>query len=142
MLKNIFNAVSMAIKAEFNEPLISLEDIEQGIATPAFVIQSREIGYRMRPHGVRRSDIPLDVAYFTDSETAPRADWLDKQYRLFKVLERVTDTNGNSYTARDMSSTVVDHVLHVMVTYTLWERRSVDTPIMENLTQTDHAKET
>lgn len=141
MLKNIFNAVSMAIKAEFNEPLISLEDIEQGIITPAFVIQSREISYQMRPNGIRRSDIPLDVAYFTDSKTAPRADWLDKQYRLFKVLERVTDTNGNSYVARDMSSNVVDHVLHVMMTYTLWERLSAGDPVMEHLIQTDKAKE-
>ena len=132
MIKDLFNAIAIALNDEFDSPLLSIEDIEQNLTPPCFVLRERETTYRPRAHSMRRIDVPVEVLYFPVAER-PREECMDIKQRAFSALECVTDTRGLGYTARDVSAELIDSVLHIYATYSVWYGHKDSTPVMENL---------
>lgn len=135
MIKNLFEAIAISIKDMFDSPLLMIEDIEQNLTPPCFVLQQLGTDYRPHPTGGRRIDIPVDVLYFPADDTAPREECMHTQFKLFQALERVTGKDGTGYRGRSISADYVDGVLHTYATYSMWIREDEDISTMESLSE-------
>lgn len=119
IIQHVIDAVSIAINKEFNSPLLSMEDVKQSLKPGSFVLKTLETSRTDLPNNQFRLHVPLDIHYFNVSEESAERERLEVQDKLYQILRIITDTEGISYRASDMSARTVDNVLHFFVTYTV-----------------------
>lgn len=128
---SIFDGVSLAVHAAFPAPAqVHGGGVKQGLKPGDFNVtmpaasHAQEVGQRYR-----RSPT-LDVIYYPKRDNAECYDVAD---RLTAVLESITTPEGDVVHATACEWTVTDGVLHVLVTYDHFVRRSPEHTMMETL---------
>ena len=140
MLNDIINGISVAINAEFPDLQIYIDEIEQGMQTPCFLIfnltnrETQKLNNRyLREHS-------FNVQYFPKSITKPTREAATVGTKLFDVLEYIT-VNGALVRGTDRRHELVNDVLHFFVDYDVYIHKLKDPdPYMETLEHTQQVK--
>jgi len=140
VLNDIINGISVALNAEFPDLQIYIDEIEQGMQTPCFLIvnllnrETQKLDNRyLREHS-------FDVHYFPESITKPTREAATVGTKLFDVLEYIT-VNGALVRGTDRRHELVNDVLHFFVDYDVYIHKLKDpAPYMETLEHTQVLK--
>lgn len=140
MLNDIINGISVALNAEYPGLQIYIDEIEQGMQTPCFLIvnllnrETQKLDNRyLREHS-------FDVHYFPESITKPTREAATVGTKLFDVLEYIT-VNGALVRGTDRRHELVNDVLHFFVDYDVYIHKLKDpAPYMETLEHTQVLK--
>jgi len=140
VLNDIINGISVALNAEYPGLQIYIDEIEQGMQTPCFLIvnllnrETQKLDNRyLREHS-------FDVHYFPESITKPTREAATVGTKLFDVLEYIT-VNGALVRGTDRRHELVNDVLHFFVDYDVYIHKLKDpAPYMETLEHTQVLK--
>lgn len=132
MVNDILDGVSIALHNEFGIESHYSTDVKQGLCGPCFCVESVSAGRNQITGPRYRQNVILDVKYFPEKE-GDNAAMRAVGEALFDVLEVITLLSGDMLRGREMSYTIVDSVLHFLVTISAHLRRVEDLPEMEAL---------
>ncbi|MGL5512133.1 MAG: phage tail terminator family protein [Sporomusa sp.] len=140
MLNDIIDGISIALDAEFPDYQIYIDDIEQGMKTPCFLIvnllnrETQKLDNRyLREHS-------FNVHYFPENITNPRREVTTVGMQLFDVLEYIT-VNGSLVRGTSRRHEIVNDVLHFFVDYNVYIHKLKDpAPYMETLEHIQQVK--
>lgn len=134
MIKNLIDGISIAINENFDAPLVSAEDVTQGIQPGSFMILMNQTTRMPLLMTRRRLEVPFTVHYFP-IDPHSNTEMIEAAHVLEDVLEIITDTNGYKYLGHDTSFVISDHVLLFNTTYTLILQRVDEIDLMQHMDQ-------
>lgn len=118
MINEIIEGITTALDAlTEGECEIYTEDSKQGLEEPCFFVNQMEVE-NTRCLGTRmKRKYPFDIIYFPRDSDAKKYEMYEMEDLLQDGMEYITLANGNMLRASDISSEIVDDVLHVYVSY-------------------------
>lgn len=115
-IKEIINGISQKIYG-FYEGLydIYVEDVEQGLQIPCFMINLISSDIRMILKPRYKFESVFDVIYFGDGYK----DCMDRGSELYDILEYITINNKDLIRGTKMNMDIIKNILHFRVNYNL-----------------------
>lgn len=117
MVKDLIDAVSNALYANFEQVDIMSEGIEQGFEAPTFYIHLVDASEKRLLGDRAIRNVSLDVHYFPMSENEPKAEINVIASKLYGVLRRIDLLDGTSINGLNLHHEIEDDVLHFFVEY-------------------------
>ena len=120
MIKEIIESITSALDTLTEGTCeIYTEDVEQGLEEPCFFVRQLEVANnRCLGNRVKRK-YPFDIIYFPSDSDAKKYEMYEMEDLLQDGMEYITLANGNMLRASDISSEIVDDVLHVYASYSV-----------------------
>ena len=120
MIKEIVEAITAALDAATDGKCeIYTEDVAQGLEEPCFFVKQLEVVNNRRLGSRVKRKYPFDILYFPRDSDTKKYEMYEMEDVLQDSMEYITLANGNLLRASDISSEIVDDVLHVYVSYSV-----------------------
>ena len=117
MVNMLLNAVTKQLGTTFgNTYRYYLENVEQGLKTPCFTVDTLIPIQRSRSPILYDRTIPIVVHYFSDSKTDFKKECYDMGEKIIECLEYLP-IQDTKLRGEDISYHIVDDVLQVFITY-------------------------
>lgn len=135
MINKLIDAISVKLHQTFGDNYkYYSESIEQGFEEPCFFIKLITSTQGRKSQIRYLKGQKFDIHYFP-SEVDKNLEMLDVIEKLNDVLEYVTDADVNIYAGSNISSEIVDEVLHFFVSFDAYVYKMPDAvDKMEDLT--------
>ena len=117
MLSKIADGISVKLNSAFGDGYeIYTEDVEQGLEEPCFFIKSLTVVNTPLLGKRKKRAYPFDISYFPLNGND---EMMSVSETAMEELEYITLLDGDTLRASQITSEIVDGVLHIDVTYTL-----------------------
>lgn len=138
MIVTILEGVAKRLKEDFPEMRVYVNEVEQGLNPPCFLLAVLEPGRTQMVGEWWRQEQLFDVQYFP--ETADSRELYAIGSALFDTLETIALPDGG-LRGTGLRFEITDGVLHFFVKYTVFLRRKKAREHMEILHVKEHVKE-
>lgn len=123
MINTVLNSITRTLHATFGDSYhYYVEDIEQNLETPCFIIQVLNPMNR----SVNKKDyyrtVPCVLHYFSDKPHNMKKDSFVMAERVLESIEYI-EIDGQLVRGEDMEYTINDDVLQIFITYSFWTER-------------------
>lgn len=132
MINDIIDGISIKLNEIFGDVEIYSENVKQGLVEPCFFIQHVTTTETPYLGNRKKRVVTFDVHYFGTS----KEDMLSKSDEMMDGLEYITLINGDSIRGLNMSSQIVDDVLHFSIDYQMMLKTIKTLEPMNKLTLT------
>lgn len=110
----ILDGISLALRSAYPDSQIAADSIEQGLESPAFILQLVSSGQSARGKQRWRRLPRFDILYFPKKG---REECYAMADSLCSILDVITLPGGDKVRGSDITFEVTDNVLHFLVSY-------------------------
>lgn len=134
-INEIIENVALALRTEYPDIPVRVDDVAQGLEPPGFHILTLPASIERFPSERYLRRLPLDILYYPASDGS-NTEMLGIADKLFLLLEFITSSRSgyqNVLHGTGMRHEITDGVLHFFVSYDTMLRREKHSAFMQSL---------
>lgn len=133
MVNDVIKGIALKLNELYPDYEIDIEDVEQDLNEPCFLIESIEIGHKPYIMNRYKQSVPMQVVFFPKQDLDMVEKMNEVGETLLLGLRMITLPDGNGVWCRNLKAQRVDDVMHITFDVDVFIRIHVQKDEMEDM---------